>query len=259
VNTETSAQMLENISEGLKVIIERKRTGKIIESNVIEIIDDSTIFNENGIEVKVTGNYRGNVKKIIQNENTISSQELIKKIQNHEQKDFELKSSFKYDVVISKHLGKPTPNNILRKKIVEEVAAFMNTDGGMICLGVDDQKNILGLENDYKLQSDYNSKIDVSTLRDNLLQEILQTIKNYLDDDIVLGLLNISIISINGKDVCCIKVKKSPEPIFVKTKITYNVDNKDKKDIIWKCWIRVDIGIRCIEFDTFLKYWKDRI
>ncbi len=44
MNTETSAKMLENISEGLRVIIERKRTGKIIESNVIEIIDDSTIF-----------------------------------------------------------------------------------------------------------------------------------------------------------------------------------------------------------------------
>ena len=87
-----------------------------------------------------------NVKKIIQNKNTLSAQELIQKIQNHEQKDFELKSSFKYDVVISNHTGVPTRNNILRKKVVEEIAAFMNTNGGIICLGVDDKKNILGLE-----------------------------------------------------------------------------------------------------------------
>jgi len=258
MDAEPTVKILENISEGLKVIIERKRTGKIREGNIVEIIDETKKFNEIGIEVKITGNYYGNVKKIIQNKNTLSAQELIQKIQNHEQKDFELKSSFKYDVVISNHTGLPTKNNILRKKVVEEVAAFMNTNGGTICLGVDDKKNILGLENDYKLQSQYDPKIDLSLLRDNLLQEITQIIKNYLDDDIVLGLIDISIISIDGKDVCCIKVKKSPEPIFVKTKINYNVDNKDKKDIIWKCWIRVDVGIRCIDFDTFLKYWLTR-
>jgi hypothetical protein len=258
MDTEPSAKILDNIFEGSKVIIERKRTGKTREGIVIEIIDETKKFNENGIEVNITGNYYGHVKKIILNNNTLSAQELIQKIQNHEQKDFELKSSFKYDVTISHHTGIPTKNNILRKKVVEEVAAFMNTNGGMICLGVDDKKNILGLENDYKLQSGYNPKIDLSLLRDNLLQEIIQVLKNYLDDDIILGLIDISIISIDGKDVCCIKIKKSPEPIFVKTKISYNVDNKDKKDIIWKCWIRVDIGIRCIDFDTFLKYWSTR-
>jgi len=258
MDAEPTAKVLENISEGLKVIIERKRTGKIREGIIIEIIDEITEFNENGIEAKITGNYQGNIKKIIENKNTLSAQELIQKIQNHEQKDFELKSSFKYDVDISNHTGKPTRNNALRKKIVEEVAAFMNTNGGIICLGVDNKKNILGMDNDYKLQRGYDPKIDLSILRDKLLQEIIQTIKNYLDDDIILGLIDISIISIDGKDVCCIKVKKSPEPIFVKTKINCQIDNKDRNEILWNCWIRLDIGIRCIGFDTFLKYWQTR-
>ena len=258
METEAAAKILENFSLGLEVVIARKRTQKIRQGQIIEIVDETKKFNENGIEVKIIGNYHGNVKKIIKNENSISSDELLQKINNHEQKDFELKSSFHYDVDISKHTGIPTANNVLRKKVVEEVAALMNTDGGIICLGVDDQKNILGLENDYKLLRDYHPETDLSVLRDKLLQEIIQTIKNYLDDDLVLGLIDISIVLIDNKDVCCIKIKKSPEPIFVKTKINYTLDKKDKKDIIWKCWIRLDIGIRCVAFDTFMKYWKNR-
>jgi len=257
MDAESSSKMLENITVGLEVMIERKRTGKILEGSIIEILDVEP-YNENGIEVKIEGNYSGNVKKILRDDNRISVQELREKIQNHEMKHFEMKSSFKYDVNISNHTGTPTANEALRRKIVEEAASFMNTDGGIICIGVDNEKNILGLENDYKLQSDYNPAKDPSLLQDQLRLEIKEALKNYLDDEIIFGLYEIEIISIDGKEVCCIILKKSPEPIFVKTKINFRIDGKDKNDRLWKCWIRVDNGIMNIQFDSFLKYWKDR-
>jgi predicted HTH transcriptional regulator/uncharacterized protein YwbE len=257
MDTESSAKMLENFTLGLEVMIERKRTGTILEGSVIEILDRLP-YNEKGIEVKINGNYLGNVKKILSDDDGISIQELHKKIQKHELKNFEMKSSFKYDVNISNHTGKATANNALKRKIVEEAASFMNTDGGILCIGVDNEKIILGLENDYKLQSGYYPEQDKSLLQDQLRLEIKQALKDYLDDEIIFGLYHIDIISIDGKDVCCIILKKSPEPIFVKMKINTRIDGKDRNEKIWKCWIRVDNGIMNIQFDSFLKYWENR-
>jgi len=257
MEAESAAKMLDNISEGIEVKIERKRTGKIFEGKIIEILDDEP-FNEEGIAVKIEGNFSGNVKEILKNDEIISVQELRQKIENHEAKDFEMKSSFKYDVNISNHTGTPTANEVLKRRIVEEVASFMNTDGGIICIGVDNEKNILGLENDYKLQSDYSPERDNSLLQDKLRLEIQQALKDYLDNEIIFTLFEIEIISINEKDVCCIKIKKSSEPIFVKMKISFRLDGRDRSDKIWKCWVRSDNGIREIQFDSFLKYWVSR-
>ena len=257
MEAESAAKMLDNISKGIEVKIERKRTGKIFEGKIIEILDDEP-FNEEGIAVKIEGNFSGNVKEILKNDEIISVQELRQKIENHEAKDFEMKSSFKYDVNISNHTGTPTANEVLKRKIVEEAASFMNTDGGIICIGVDNEKNILGLENDYKLQSDYSPERDNSLLQDKLRLEIQQALKDYLDNEIIFTLFEIEIISIDEKDVCCIKIKKSSEPIFVKMKINFRLDGRDKSDKIWKCWVRSDNGIREIQFDSFLKYWTSR-
>ena len=51
-----------------------------------------------------------------------------------------MKASFKYDLDLSNRLGTPTENEVLKRKIVEEVAGFMNTQGGIICIGVDNEK-----------------------------------------------------------------------------------------------------------------------
>ena len=89
----------------------------------------------------------------------ISEQELRKKIEKHETDTFEMKASFKYDLDLSNRLGIPTENEVIKRKIVEEAAGFMNTDGGMICIGVDNNKKTVGLEHDYKLQSDYDPNV----------------------------------------------------------------------------------------------------
>ncbi len=256
MDTDSPAKLLENIGVGLRVKIERKRIRKIMEGHIIEILDDGP-FNENGIEVKITGNYSGNVKQIIKEGELISVSEILEKIQKHESKHFELKSSFKYDINISKHTGTPTSNESLRRKIAEETASFMNSDGGIICIGVDNEKNILGLENDYKLQSSYRLDKDPSLLQDQLRLEITQTLKDYLGNEI-LSLYEIEFVSINGTSVCCIMIKKSPEPVFVKMNILAIIDKQNKKEKLWKCWIRVDNGIMNIQFDSFMKYWQHR-
>jgi predicted HTH transcriptional regulator len=258
MDAETSAQRLGNISIGMSVMIQIKRLEKIMNGTITDILDKES-FNLKGIEVEIDNYYFGHVKKIIQNGELISEMELREKIQKHETSTFEMKSSFKYDLELSQRLGKPTENELIKRKIVEEAAGFMNTKGGMICIGVDNNKNILGLENDYKLQKDYSIQKDRSLLEDKLRLEIKDTFHAYFDDDIIVNLFEIGIISLDGKEVCCIKIEKSPEPIFVKIPGTFH-DAKLKKDLpktkIWKCWIRSDNGLASIDFDDFMKIWN---
>ena len=258
MESDTDARYLKNISIGIEVKIEIPGINKILSGEVLDFVNDQISHNPNGIEVIITGNYSGNVKKIIKNDELISENQLRIKIKNHEQKTFELKSSFSYDVDVSRHTGNPTSAEYLKRKIIEECASFMNSDGGIVCIGVDDDKNILGLQNDYELQSDYDPQKDVSEIQDTLRNEIKQNLINYLDDPIIFNLYEIKIIHLDGKDVCCIFVDKSPVPIFVKIKINYRLDGKDKVDTIWKCWIRADNGIRNIPFDTFIQIWDQR-
>jgi predicted HTH transcriptional regulator len=45
-------------------------------------------------------------------------------------------------------LNQPSQDTTLALSIVKTIAAFMNTDGGNLVVGVDDKSNILGIEKD---------------------------------------------------------------------------------------------------------------
>ncbi len=254
MKAELKAKTIEYVKVGKKVQIERKRTGKMYDGIVIKVLDPEEL-NKDGILVKIEGNYVGNTKKVVTSDAIFSVQEILEKISKHEQKKFEMKSSFKYDVNISEHLGEPTANEVLRRKIAEESASFMNTDGGIICIGVDDKKNILGVKNDCKLQSDYSQK-DKSKSLDDLRLEIKQTLIDYLQDDMIIGYYFIQPYEIDGKDIFCIILDKTPEPVFVKMNVSVRIDGKDKSIDYWKSWVRVDNGIMSVNFDKFMKIWK---
>jgi len=67
-------------------------------------------------------------------------QELLKEDEN---RYLEFKSSIRWDYRLEKH--NPELENVISKTI----AAFCNTDGGTLLIGVDDDKNFLGLEKDF--------------------------------------------------------------------------------------------------------------
>ena len=58
-----ASKLSENIHIGMKVKIQRKRTKKILEGVVTEILDDK-LFNENGIDVEIDNCYQENVNKL---------------------------------------------------------------------------------------------------------------------------------------------------------------------------------------------------
>jgi hypothetical protein len=185
-------KLKENIKIGMSVRVARRAGTK--EGIVTDIIDES-FANEKGIEVEIDHYCIGNAIEDLSSPEEASVNEIRDLIEKHETTTFELKASFKYDLELSQHLKKPVESPGLKRKIAEEVVSFMNCDGGTICIGVDNHKNIVGLENDYKLLSNYEEgERDKELLADKLGLEIQEEIKKYVDDDQALTLFRTEMI-----------------------------------------------------------------
>lgn len=133
--------------------------------------------------------------------------EIIGIIQNGEGKHLEYKSSIQYCV------KSKSENKDLRYEVFKNIAAFANSDGGEILLGVDDNKNIIGLENtDYLTFSSDDKQDALRLLIDGLVesnfgnnfQEVLSDMQFY---------------NYKGTTVCRIVVKgRHSSPTYLRKK-----------------------------------------
>jgi predicted HTH transcriptional regulator len=123
-------------------------------------------------------------------------------ISKGESNTLEFKSSARWDFKQNKQ------NKAMEEVVVKTVAALLNTDGGNLLIGVDDERNVLGLAHDYKLFG----KRDTRDAYENFLTTLL--LGNFGKDSS--ALISITIHELDGKDVCKVEAKKSPKPVFVK-------------------------------------------
>lgn len=113
----------------------------------------------------------------------------------------EFKSTFQWDI-------KQKQKKInLRSEVIKTIAAFNNTEGGYLIIGIDDNKKIFGLEKDYSLFKKQN--------KDVFLQTLIHEIENKISKDIATK-INVNFYNLENKDVCRIKVNFGDEPIWVK-------------------------------------------
>ena len=98
----------------------------------------------------------------------------------------------------------------MEHEIVKTVAAFLNTNGGTLLIGVDDAGTPLGLDCDYQTLKKKNPDGYMLFLNhDLLLTEIGK------DSG---ALWQITFHQVSGLDVCRVLVKPSPKAIYVKVK-----------------------------------------
>jgi predicted HTH transcriptional regulator len=89
--------------------------------------------------------------------------------------------------------------------VLKTVAAFLNTEGGDLLIGVADDGSIVGLEPD-RLESD-----------DKFMRHLLQVVRNGLGDRAG-TCLDPKMQIVDGKTVCVVSCQRSPEPVFLKWK-----------------------------------------
>ena len=143
---------------------------------------------------------RSSKKKIKAMEDYASKTDWKLIIDKGENDHIEFKSSVRWDYRQEK------VNKVLEKVIAKTISAFLNTHGGMLFIGVDDDGNILGLDKDYNCLSKKN--------RDGFLLNLTNVINMQLGKSLH-KFIQINIISINNKDVCIVRVEESDKPVFL--------------------------------------------
>jgi len=111
----------------------------------------------------------------------------------------EFKSTLRFDI----------RNKIVNKKleyvIAKTIAAFLNTNGGYLLIGVDDDQNVLGLDNDFSTLK----KADI----DGFELQLIEVIKKYIGAEYS-SYLKITFPIHDGSHICLIKISKSSKPVF---------------------------------------------
>ena len=134
----------------------------------------------------------------------ITNAELLKLIQKGETEYIEFKSSLRWDYREEK------VNKILEDVILKSINAFANAKGGNLFIGVDDDMDILGLENDFKTLK----KQDVDYFELHLRKLIVNQYGIGFSNDS----LKINFPDIDSKTICFIRIRASENPLFLKTR-----------------------------------------
>jgi predicted HTH transcriptional regulator len=88
---------------------------------------------------------------------------------------------------------------------IKTIAAFLNTEGGDLLLGVADDRSVLGIE------------ADAFDDEDKFMLHLSQIVRNTLGDQ-ASTCVDPGMQIVKGKTVCVVTCQRSPEPVFMKTK-----------------------------------------
>jgi len=127
------------------------------------------------------------------------AEELLKQ---PESTTLEFKSSLRWNVRDGKMDERAVTHAVLKT-----IAAFLNTQGGDLLIGVGDDRAVLGIEHD-QLESD-----------DQFMRHLAQLVRNALGDRAG-TCINPTTQIVQGKTVCLVSCQRSPEPILLKWKET---------------------------------------
>ena len=121
-------------------------------------------------------------------------------IQRGESKTLEFKSTLRWSLKEDRQDDKGVTHAVLKT-----VAAFLNTEGGDLLIGVADDGSIVGIERD-QLESD-----------DKFMRHLTQVVRNGLGDRAG-TCIDPKTQIVQGKTVCLVSCQRSPEPVFLKWK-----------------------------------------
>lgn len=121
-------------------------------------------------------------------------------ISQGENQRIEFKSSVRWDV------NENRINRGLEKVIAKTIAGFFNADGGNLVIGVDDEGNALGLDNDYSTLRHGN--------RDGFERTINDIIRKSLGGDMC-PFVHTIFTAIEGKDIALVVIRPAPRAVYM--------------------------------------------
>ena len=130
--------------------------------------------------------------------------EILHLLQQGESNTVEFKSTARWNLRDSKK------DRTMEEVILKTVAAFLNTQGGTLLIGVADDGSIVGLELDYQtFKKRDRDGFELWLMGDLLLKEMGKSIAPYL---------TVTFHSVDDKDICKIVIGPAPEATYVTLK-----------------------------------------
>ena len=175
------------------------RYGRLIFRNADSPIGGEEILSISAVpDVEI---YQTKIKQLISRVDSSNKTSLEELLKNNEQQKLEFKTSFRWDIKENKL------NKNLEKATIKTIAAFLNSDGGNLILGINDQRQAVGLEADY---GSLNRK-DADGFENHLTGCFKATIgaefRRFVD---------VSFHQVDHKEVCWIKVAPSVKPAYAR-------------------------------------------
>ena len=126
-----------------------------------------------------------------------------------ESKTLEFKSSLRWNLKEDRKDDRHVTHAALKT-----IAAFLNTEGGDLLIGADDDRKVLGIEHD-RLETD-----------DKFMRHLAQAVRNGLGDPAG-TCIDPKTQIVEGKTVCLVSCQRSPEPVYLRWKGMEKSDSGD--------------------------------
>lgn len=177
------------------------------------------------------------LKKITETDEVVTTVSLAEMIDKGESDELEFKSTLRWDIKESR------VNKKLEEVILKSVAAFANSQGGTLLIGVDDEGRVLGLEHDYLSLGDVD--------RDKFELHLRNLLNQQFGTGVVTSKIDIMFHEVEENEVCQIDVASVKEPLILKL--------KDKNgQLIEKFYVRSGNSSQEIPLSELHSYMKER-
>lgn len=236
-----------DIGPGMHVRIVEKENQKegITTDGIVARILTNSSQHPHGIKVQLSNGAVGRIKEIVSMESSFQRQdnkkndEILQLLRKGENTAVEFKTTFRFDLNRFEATGVRERSNEVEKSISKTVASFMNAQGGFLLIGVKDDGEVRGLDDDLDLLDKKNM--------DSFKLQLKNSLESHLHDKIIFEYFSIEIVTIENKDICIVRVTSSPEPIIV------HVEGRQQE-----YYVRVDNESKPYQPDEFYKYWQRR-
>ncbi|MGH7848152.1 MAG: RNA-binding domain-containing protein [Candidatus Binatia bacterium] len=180
-----------NTRENVRLTFDQK-----VEDAIQEIVDSNFELYKRITDDRVFGESIKNLLFDIYLRNHRQAEELLKQ---RESKTLEFKSTLRWNLEQSRK------DSAVTHAAIKTMAAFLNTEGGDLLIGVTDDRSVLGIE------------LDAFENEDKFMLHLSQMVRNTLGDRAG-TCVDPRMQVVKGKTVCVVTCQRSPEPVFMKTK-----------------------------------------
>ena len=139
--------------------------------------------------------------------------DLMEMIKAGENSEVEFKTTLRYD------MRENIVNKKLEEVILKTIAAFSNATGGTLIMGVDDDLNIIGLENDYRTLNNGN--------KDEFELHLRNLVNNSYGVEFATNNLDVQFPIVEDHEICIVTISAGIRPLY--TEVSDKNGQKSKK------------------------------